>query len=140
MTPLESCPDGESTDLRKLRGIPVVRLILGLLSKSRSLFVGQSWIQCPGGNVRTHVSLMRHTRERRTFLSAPITHIAWWQRFLGLVAERLPAPRIIGPCPGFEINARGSNEKERKSGNSLDNVLQDKGPALTGNTNWDIFS
>jgi len=57
ITPVESCPEGDSTDLRKLRGIPVVRLILGLLSKSLSLFVGQSWIQCPSRGVRTRVSL-----------------------------------------------------------------------------------
>lgn len=38
---------GLSTVLRKLRGIPVVRLIRGLLSNSRSLLVGQSCIQWP---------------------------------------------------------------------------------------------
>lgn len=48
MTPWPSwASDGVCTGFKKLRGMPVVRLMRGLLSNSLSLFVGQSWIQWP---------------------------------------------------------------------------------------------
>ena len=47
-------PFGLSTAFKKLLGIPVVRFMRGLLSNSRSLFVGQSWIQWPRTKSQTH--------------------------------------------------------------------------------------
>lgn len=71
--------------------------------------------------MRIRVPLGRRTQRSRTFLPASITYVTGGQRFLGLVTERFPAPRVVATCPGFEVDARGSNGKEKRIGDPLDN-------------------
>lgn len=62
---------GRFTSMRKLFGIPVVRLIRGRLSYAGSLFVGHSWIQWPMGrsSLLSAIPLTRQAVNQRSHLS-----------------------------------------------------------------------
>lgn len=88
---------GPSTVLRKLRGIPVVRLNRGLLSNSLSSLVGQSWIQWPEGrgsrgraSGRQRACAQRkEDKERRTSLAASVADVPRRKRLVGKLGDEV---------------------------------------------------
>ena len=92
---------GRFTSMRKLFGIPVVRLIRGRLSYAGSLLVGHSWIQWPTGRNSLIVNVTAHSTGREleslTFLTATVADVARRWRLVrhSGVAERGPSGGVV---------------------------------------------
>ena len=145
-------PPGLSTAFKKLLGIPVVRFMRGLLSNSRSLFVGQSWIQWPHTQGQTRARPLGASTGH-TFLSTTVAHIARRERLIGLLVMRRKwlasasagtRSTWIGVNPGLterEGKKEGKTASDRTDSECvLENLLRDTGRTAKGDTNCDIFS